>query len=307
MVHVNPFLKSTLATLITMYKNKYTYRTEIFPAQEVENGTYFIMCNGKYLTNSTPNVARSVPELLEKRDDVRPQRQEWHITLDPETGRYKIVNVEDSRYLNEFARFSAGTSNPYDANWHTVSILRMANGKYSIQNGGNGGNKFWSVDDNHITQGTNSLEPSQFIFELVPVSGANAVPLFQEGATYYIKSKGKYLTNNNPGQKGGTPLFQNVDALNEAQEWIITPDGEKNFYKIESKIDGKYINEYADFGTNPYSAAWNTYLILLKDGKYSIQTSQESGRNFWNVEADRLSQDNSLTLQQSYIIEIIKK
>ena len=307
MVHVNPFLKTTLATLITLYKNKYSYRTDIFPAQEVENGTYFIMCNGKYLTNSTPNVDRSVPELLDKRDDVRPQRQEWHITLEPQTGRYKIVNAEDSRYLNEYARFSAGSSNPYDANWHTFSILRMANGKYSIQNGGNGGNKFWTVEGNHLVQGTNSLEPSQFIFELVPVSGSNPIPVFQEGATYYIKSNGKYLTNINPGGSGNSPQFQDTDAPQAAQEWLIVPDGEKNFYKIESKIDGRPLNEYADFGTNPYSATWNTYLILVKDGKCSIQTTQDAGRNFWNINGNRLSQDNTITRQQSYVIEIIKK
>ena len=64
---------------------------------------------------------------------------------------------------------------------------------------------------------------------------------------------------------------------------------------------------YADFGINPYSPQWNTYLILVKDGKYSIQTSQEAGRNFWNVNIDRLSQDNSLSRSQSYVIEIIKK
>ncbi|MBR5334816.1 MAG: beta-N-acetylglucosaminidase domain-containing protein [Bacteroidaceae bacterium] len=308
MVHVNPFLKSTLSSLITLYKNKYSYRTDIFPAQEVENGIYFIMCNGKYLTNSTPNVARSVPELLDKRDDVRPQRQEWNITLDPETGRYKIVNVEDSRYLNEYARFSAGSGNPYDANWHTFSILRMADGRYCIQNGGNGGNKFWTVEENHLVQGTNRLEPSQFIFELVPVSGGASIPLFQEGATYYIKSKGKYLTNTNPNGKGGTPAFQDATATSEAQEWIISQDAEgKNFYKIASKADGRYLNEYADFGTNPYSPVWNTYLILVKDGKYSIQTSQEAGRNYWNVNVDRLSQDNSIAPSQSYVIEIIKK
>ena len=37
-------------------------------------------------------------------------RQEWKISLDASTGRYKIVNVEDSRYLNEKGVISGESS-----------------------------------------------------------------------------------------------------------------------------------------------------------------------------------------------------
>ncbi|MBR2638338.1 MAG: beta-N-acetylglucosaminidase domain-containing protein [Bacteroidaceae bacterium] len=309
MVHMTPFLKSSLASLITLYKSRYNYRNEIFPAQEVENGTYFIMCDNKYLTNETPNVARSKPAFVEERDDIRPQRQEWHISLDPLSGRYKIINAEDSRYLNEHGRFSAGESNPYDATWHTYNIVRLANGKYSIQNDGNAGNKIWSVDGKHIKQSdSNTLEPEHFIFDLIPISGNGSINEFEDGAIYYIKVGGKYLTNTNIGGIGYTPQFQESLTPDEKHEWVISKDIDgKGFYKIVSNADGRYINEYADFGTNPYAPDWNTYLILVKDNKYSIQTTQKSGINFWNINTNRLSQDNSLSRQQSYIIEIIKK
>lgn len=305
MVHVSPFIKSTLASLVTLYKSRYSYRTDIFPAQEVENGTYFIKIDGKYLTNSTPNVPRSVPQLVEKRDDVRPQRQEWHISLDPETNRYKIINAEDSRYLNEYCRFSAGDSNPYDAAWHTYNILRLADGKYCIQNAGNAGKKFWTVEEGEIKQGSTELEPAQFIFDLVPIAGADDTPLFEDGATYYIKNKGKYFTNEKDESK---PRFVAVETPGKAQEWTISKEADgKNHYKITSNLDGRYLNEYAKFGKNPYSPQWNTYLILVKDGKYSIQTTQTAGIHLWNIAEEGIDQDATLSRSSSYVIEIVRK
>ena len=305
MVHVVPFLKNTLSTLVNIYKSRFNYRIDIFPAQEVENGTYFIKFDGKYLTNSTPNVARSVPEFIDKRDDVRPQRQEWHITLDPETGRYKIINAEDSRYLNEFARFSAGSSNPYDASWHTFNILRLANGKYCIQNAGSAGNRFWSVAEKNIEQSKSSaVVPENFIFDLVPINGAKEENLVDdEDAVYYIKMGNEYLTNN-----GDAPTFTTTKTLGKANEWKLIKDPEgMNYYKLTSNADGRYVNEYGKFGQNNYLASWNTYLILTMDGKYLIQTTQDSGKHLWNRDGNKLGQDNGLSRSNAYIFEIIKK
>lgn len=303
MVHVSPFLKSTVSQLINIYKSRYDYRVDVFPAQEVENGTYFIKYNGKYLTNSTPNVARSTPEWIEKRDDVRPQRQEWHITLDPQTGRYKIVNAEDSRYLNEYGRFSAGSSNPYDASWHTFNIMRLANGKYCIQNSGSAGNKFWSADDSKVQQGDNKLVPEQFIFDLEPIAGAKEESFIEDEAVYYIKCGDSYLTND-----GKAVVFTKTATPEKANEWKFTKDPEgMNFYKLTSNLDGRYVNEYGKFGANNYLASWNTYLILMMDGKFSIQTTQDSGIHFWNREGANIIQDSSLSRSTSYVFEIIKK
>ncbi len=303
MVHVSPFLKSTVSQLINIYKSRYNYRIDVFPAQEVENGTYFIKYNGKYLTNSTPNVARSTPEWIEKRDDVRPQRQEWHITLDPETGRYKIVNAEDSRYLNEYGRFSAGSSNPYDASWHTFNILRLANGKYSIQNAGNAGTKFWSTDENKIQHGSNKLAPEQFIFDLEPINSAKEESFIEEDAVYYIKCGDSYLTND-----GKALIFAKTATPEKANEWKFTKDPEgMNHYKLTSNLDGRYVNEYGKFGENNYLASWNTFLILMMDGKFSIQTTQDSGIHFWNRDGVNIIQDSSLSRSTSYVFEIIKK
>lgn len=311
-VHIEPFIKEKMGELVTEYKEKYDYRTDVFPAQVLENGTYYIMYNGKYLTNSTPNTAGSVPQFIESKDDIRPQRQEWKITVDPTTNRYKIINLEDNRYLNEKGSFTVNEStNPYEATWHTYEITQLANGKYAIQNAGSAGSNFWTSNGSRINQ-SNSSEaiPDKYIFDIVPIGGDIQGKLIEEDGTFYIMANGKYLTNNNTGGNGGTPLFKEVETPEEIQEWNITVDSSgKNCYKITSNADGRYINEYGVFGTNQYYSDWNTFLITAMGGKFSIQQTQSAIKNgvtFWVYEGDRL-ETKQVSRAESYIFDIVEK
>lgn len=306
---VVPFLKSSLATLINYYKGHYTYRKDVLPTQQIENGNYFIKVNGKYLTNETENVVGSVPHFVAARDQIKPQRQEWNISLDPTTGRYKIVNVQDGRYLNENGKFSANnTSNPYEAVWHTYNILRLASGKYAIQNAGSAGSNWWttSSDGSRVQQGTTStLSPALFIFEIVPTSGIDNEPVIETSEIYYIKNGDLYLTNTNVRGSGGTPTFKTVSTPATAQEWKFTLDG--SYYKLTSNADSRYVNELGVFGTNSYYTTWNTYLILEQGGLFSIQTTQDAGTHFWNISGTRIAQDGSLERATSYLMNIVSK
>lgn len=177
---VVPFIKKSVADLIDEYKKHYTYRLDVFPHRLIENGVYFIKVDGKYLTNEQENVPRTAPQFNAERDMIKPQRQEWSISFDTETERYKIVNVQDNRYLNEYAMFSAGNAtNPYESVWHSYKLERNADGKYSIQNAGRAGNAYWLVSDDGkrilngslVDGGKAKLEDTdKFVFEIVPVS-----------------------------------------------------------------------------------------------------------------------------------------
>jgi len=170
--YVMPYLKQTTATLIQRYKSANSYRRDVFPVQTVENGIYFIKYNGRYLTNSSPNAGGSSPTLVARRDDIKPQSQEWSIALDPSTDRYRIVSQLDSRYLNEAARFSVSMeSNPYDAAWHTFTISKQPDGRFAIRNGGSGGNAFWTVDAATMTIAparAQTTEKEASVFEIIP-------------------------------------------------------------------------------------------------------------------------------------------
>ena len=178
--YIVPFIKKSIAQYIDYYKQRFDYKLEVFPKRELENGKYFIKVNGKYLTNLQENVPRTAPKFVEERDMIKPQRQEWAISFDTDTERYKIVNAQDNRYLNENGLFSAGNStNPYDATWHTYILQRGANGKFSIHNAGRAGNNFWTVtkDSTQILNSgfldkelRNPDEDKKCIFEIVPIN-----------------------------------------------------------------------------------------------------------------------------------------
>lgn len=311
-VHIEPFIKNALGELVAEYKEKHDYRTDVFPAQVLENGTYYIKYNGKYLTNNRPNVASSVPQFLTATDTIRPQRQEWKISLDPSTNRYKIVNLEDGRYLNENGVFTVSDeTNPYEAVWHTYEITLSANGKYAIQNSGSAGTKFWSVAGTRIQQSSSSdALPDKYLFDIIPLGGEAKSTLIDGEAVYYIKDGERYLTNQNVKGSGGTPKFKEMTTPGTAQEWKITIDASgKNCYKITSNADGRYLNEYGVFGTNQYYSDWNTYLLTTMDGKWSIawtQSATKNGVQYIVVSDDRL-EAKSIDRINSYTVSFVKK
>ncbi len=309
-VHIEPFLKDITGTLIAEYKESYDYRTDIFPAQVLENGTYNIMYNGKYLTNKNKS-AGAKPVFQAELDNIRPQNQEWKITLDGATNRYKIINLEDNRYLNENGSFTVSdATNPYEAVWHTYDITLLANGKYAIQNGGSAGTAFWTVSGTQIQKGNTNALPDKYIFDIIPLGGTAKKPFIEQDEVYYIMDGDRYLTNTNVKGSGGTPTFKNVAEPAAAQEWKIAPDASgNNCYKITSNADGRYVNEYGVFGTNQYYSDWNTYLLTQMGDKWSIQWTQSAAKNgasYIVVSGDRLEAKN-VGQAERYTVNIVKK
>ncbi len=164
-LHVAPWLKQQSSDLIDAFRRSGAdYPADLFPRQAVENGTYYIKCEGRILGNPEAGGVGGNPVWQDAVDDINPNRQEWHIKLNPVTGRYEIRNSKDERYVNELANFG---KNPYSADWNTYAITLGDNGKFAIQNGGNGGNRYWGVEGDRIS--TNSAAP-QYVFELIPVN-----------------------------------------------------------------------------------------------------------------------------------------
>lgn len=309
-VHIEPFVKEKMGTLVAEYKESYDYRTDVFPAQALENGTYYIMYNGKYLTNNN-KAAGSKPSFQAEQDNIRPQRQEWKISLDPSTNRYKIINLEDNRYLNENGSFTVSdATNPYEAVWHTYDITLLANGKYAIQNGGSAGTAFWTVSGTQIQKGNTTALPDKYMFDIIPLGGTANKPFIEKDEVYYIMDGSRYLTNTNIKGSGGTPTFKEVEEPAAAQEWKIVPDANgSNCYKITSNADGRYVNEYGVFGTNQYYADWNTYLITKMGDMWSMQLTQSATKNgvkYIVVSGDRLEAKN-VARNESYTVTIRRK
>ena len=307
---VGPFIKTCTKGLIRNYKSAHTYRTDIFPAELIEEGRYYIKVNGRWLTdaNANPDRTGDFPVLQASEDVINPQRQEWNITIDPVTERYKITNAQDGRYINEHGNFWRDkNNNPYDPAWHSFNIYRL-NGKYAIQTAGNAGGRVWTADEERINQDSEkNLRYEHFIFEIIPVGGnVPESPVVEPGAAVYIiDSEGRYLTNTSVNGVGGTPEFV-AKKDDDSQLWQFNLVDETGRFNLTSVADGRYVNEVCNFGTNPYNPLWNTYVLLEKGGAFAIRNAGNGGTNFWIVNGKHTSTAN-IPLAEAYQFTIVKK
>jgi len=293
---VAPFIKACTKDLVRTYKSKYSYRTDIFPADLIEEGRYYIKVNGRWLTdaNANPDRTGDYPVFQAEEDVINPQRQEWNISIDPVTERYKITNAQDGRYINEMGNFWSDKSlNPYDPAWHSFNIYRL-NGKYAIQRAGNAGGLMWSADEERIKPtAEKNIRYEYFIFEFIPVGGkATECPTFEPGAAVRIAdSEGRYLTNTTVNGVGGTPEFMERKE-DSSQLWHLNLVVETGRFNLISAADGRYVNEICNFGTNAYNPLWNTYVLTEQNGKFAIRNAGNGGTNFWIVNGKHPSTAN---------------
>lgn len=302
---ISPFLKQYVGILIAEYKKHYSEGWENFPAVLIEDGKYYIKCNGKFLTNVSGSA---FPTFVAEEDDINPQRQEWEITMDYNTNRYKIVNAQDQRYLNEKGEFTVSeTTNPYESAWHTYNITRL-NGKYAIQNAGSAGKNYWTANATRISTGSSTAyNPDNFIFELVPLNSSEpeTYPTIINGGAYYIvnPADGKYLTSISGDN---VPKFQEpkTDNALQTQAWTFSVEPATNRYKIVNVADNRNLNELAQFGT-AYGATWNTFVIQEMDGLFCIRCAGDAGTKFWEIANGRVQQGDKAE-SESYVFKLIE-
>ena len=151
---VTPWVNEEAARLVKDYKKRFDYGRDFLPQQVLEDGTYYIMYSGKFLTNvnASPDREDDFPVFVAEEDTINPQRQLWNIELVQETGRYKITNAQDGRYINELGTFwSNKNTKPFNAEWNTYIIVKTPEG-YTIQCAGRAGSDYWRAEDNRIKQ-----------------------------------------------------------------------------------------------------------------------------------------------------------
>ena len=152
---VTPLVKALSDTLIALYKMQYTEHWDVFPTGILPDGDYFIIYDGKILTDSLASPTRTgdFPVFLADRDYINPQRQLWHFAYNEKTETYSITNVQDGRYINEIGNFWRDMNvNPYDPQYHSF-LIEKADDKFSIKQTGRGGNSYWRSNGRRITTG----------------------------------------------------------------------------------------------------------------------------------------------------------
>lgn len=319
---VEPFLKKQLNELVSAYKAKFTEGWENFPAQVLETGTYYIKYNGKYLYDKNASADRTgdSPIWADEIDDAQPQKCEWNISLDTNTGRYKITNAQDGRYVNENGNFWADkTLNPYDADWHSYTIYRV-NGKYAIQTTSKVGNKFMGVNstkiikvDTPLSKDKNNnpiLNVNDAIFEIIPIKGNDTEhPIIESGKSYYIKNaEGNYLTTTSALTALSRPTFKvkatNSNAL-KYQKWIFSIDETTGRWKIAYN-SSKFLDEEGRINQNAYFPEWNSLILSEIGGKWAMQSvTPNAAPRVWGITTQNNINYANAELKDCYVFSIV--
>lgn len=319
---VEPFLKKQLNELVSAYKAKFTEGWENFPAQVLETGTYYIKYNGKYLYDKNASADRTgdFPIWADEIDDAQPQKCEWNISLDTNTGRYKITNAQDGRYVNENGNFWADkTLNPYDADWHSYTIYRV-NGKYAIQTTSKVGNKFMGADNTKIIKVNTPLSKDKnnnpilnvndAIFEIIPIKGNDTEhPIIESGKSYYIKNaEGNYLTTTSALTALSRPTFKvkatNSNAL-KYQKWIFSIDETTGRWKIAYN-SSKFLDEEGRINQNAYFPEWNSLILSEIGGKWAMQSvTPNAAPRVWGITTQNNINYANAELKDCYVFSIV--
>jgi hypothetical protein len=179
------------------------------------------------------------------------------------------------------------------------------NGKYAIQRAGNAGGLMWSADEERIKPtAEKNIRYEYFIFEFIPVGGKTTeYPTFEPGAAVRIAdSEGRYLTNTSVNGVGGTPEFMERKE-DSSQLWHLNLVVETGRFNLISAADGRYVNEIGNFGSNPYNALWNTYVLTEQNGKFAIRNAGNGGSSYWIVNGKHISTAN-IPAAESYQFQI---
>lgn len=319
---VEPYLKQQLNELVIAYKQRYTEGWENFPAQVLESGNYYIKYNGKYLYNKNASADRTgdYPVWTDAIDDAQPQKCEWTISIDPLTGRYKIVNTQDGRYLNENGQFWADKNvNAYDGEWNSYDIYRL-NGKYAIQIPSKAGRKFLSANATRIIKrdtplskdknNTPILHVNDVIFEIIPVQGHDTEhPVIESGKSYYIKNaKGEYLTTIPALTALSNPTFKakgEKESDKKYQKWIFTTDKTSGRWKIAFN-SSKFIDEEGRINQNKYYPEWNS-VVLSEVGAHwaALSVTPNSAPQYWGITAENIIKRTGAEMKDSYVFTIV--
>ena len=126
--------------------------------------SYYIKSGETYLTNNNVKGSGSFPTFKSLIAN-NSASQQWTLTVDAATDRYKLASTADTRYVNELGAFG---TNAYSSAWNTYVLTEMDN-KFAIQNAGSGGASFWANTGGRMTTSA-EIRQNSYLFELIPTA-----------------------------------------------------------------------------------------------------------------------------------------
>ena len=98
--------------------------------------------------------------------------------------------------------------------------------------------------------------------------------------------------------------FSSVRSVGDSSQlWHLNLVVETGRFNLISAADGRYVNEIGNFGSNPYNALWNTYVLTEQNGKFAIRNAGNGGSSYWIVNGKHISTAN-IPAAESYQFQI---
>ncbi len=212
---------------------------------QLPDGEYYIIYNGKYLTNTNKNGYGGNPVFRNKSNSKTSTIQHWKIEYDNTQKRHKITSVADDRYLNELGNFG---TNPYYKTWNTYTFYKKDD-MYGVQNGGDAGVDFWTVKNNRIEKGGQMYSFGNYQLQFVKVE--------KTGVNDILESDYSILITKDRIEVKSTQEFD-LTLLNLEGKLMANTSKKNTIYLSNSVVKGAYLLKIAN------KSSQITRMILLQ-------------------------------------------
>ena len=113
--------------------------------------------------------------------------------------------------------------------------------------------------------------------------------LLLDNVTYKIKVGDCFLGNPDAGQSAPVLQAAEDDVNPDRQIWRFDYDPETDGYSIINANDGRYLNDFCEFGTEPFDVNLHTFDIQARDNGFIIINRSNGYLVYWEAKGNKIS------------------
>lgn len=149
----------------TKFDATFKFKVQVYNSNRaLADGLYYFIdkATGRYFNSTTLK--------FEDFDEEAPaENYQWHLTWEERAGRYKIMNADDTKFLD----FNGTFNTPgyiYRNSTYTIWMLTGTDDCF-IRNSETKGGYYWTVNNDQLVCNMQTEMPRDFLFQLRPVNG----------------------------------------------------------------------------------------------------------------------------------------
>ncbi|MCM1109461.1 MAG: alginate lyase family protein [Clostridium sp.] len=153
----------------TIFDAAFHFNVQVYNSNRVlADGYYHFIdkATGRYFNNVTLKFE-------DYNEEVDPAVYRWHLTWEDRVGRYKIMNADDTKFLDPNGTYNT-PGYIYRNSTYTIWMLTGTDDCF-IRNSDTKGGFYWTVNADQLVCNMQTEMPRDFLFQLRPADAANAI------------------------------------------------------------------------------------------------------------------------------------